>query len=235
MSRLILVAISIKIMCYLSIFLIPFVVYLTDAHIVTESNGVYDLSSSLDAAITVTVATALKKLQAEVSDSPRSMFGIRRIIYLPKDNEIDVEAELDWRGSSRCQLRFFHDKSDDKFEVTCGARKWRSTWSLNNNRTVESVNNGWTTLSQNQMSKLEKRLSRALAKLQKERVDPPLLLPVRVLSAQRQRTSNSTRYVIQANLSLPTRKCELEVLQRNSGYKRIIVDCDGLHISADSQ
>lgn len=195
-----------------------------------EQDGSIDLTNSLDASITNTIIGALRKLREETSDGPHSLFGIQRITFSPGQYELNIEAYLGWHGASICHLRL-HEETDSWLDINCGKMRWRLALAQQKG----SVGmNSWIGLNDSQMTKLSTRIAHALAQIQAVRGDPPYLLPVQLQSAQRQQTPDTIRYIVGARLGIPAQTCELEIVERINGYKRIIVTCDHLHVVADS-
>lgn len=195
------------------------------------SDGAYVLTSSLDAAITNTIKIVLRELREENANAPESLHGIRRILYSPDRYELRIQADLGWHGASICDLRLYEDHGG-VMEINCGSRRWRAA--VAQAESTEALS-PWVDVDSGQWSRLERRIALALAQVQKQRGDPPLLLPIQIVSARRHQILASTRHIIEARLGIPAQNCELEIIERADGYKRLIVTCEHLHVDADSE
>lgn len=185
-----------------------------------------DVTSQLDDVVAIKITNALERLRLQPDGVPLKLLGIRRITLEPGQLELNIEALLELDGELTCNLRLL-EETEERLEIVCGERQWRVV-TPTEARALDETINSWNDIDAAELKLLEGRIIPQVIRVQDERRDPVLLLPVRLLSARRQRSALGVRTIIQARLGIPSRRCELELIERPSTYERLVITCGDL-------
>lgn len=175
-----------------------------------------DVTSEFSGIIAGRITSATSSL------TPRlALRKIRRVTYEPGTAELKIEADIDWEGGRVCNLLL----ANERLDIKCGDRERTIDLPVT---AVDTAASEWVDIGNSELRILEGRIIRWIIRLQDERRLSILLLPAHLKSARRLMSSIGIRTLVEANLGIPSRRCQLELIEGPKRSERLIITCDSL-------
>lgn len=189
---------------------------------------IINVTDELSEIVEARVVAALERLRLLPEGIPLTLVRVNSINYEPGKIELIIDATLEsstLEGEQECRLSLIEDV-EETLDVVCGERKWRViTPAVARLVELENELARWIDSDAAELKVLEGRVIRSIIRLQDEHRLSVLLLPAKVVSAHRQSSSLGTRIIIEARLGIPSRKCEIEIIERHHHNERVIITC----------